>query len=239
MSRALIMGGSGGIGAAVVERLCGEGWRVAFTYRRNEERARVLVEATGAEALHYDQGVPDSIESLVARVRQDAFDGLVVIAAPAVRRQLLLKTDPELFLREQVEALRGVLRVSSAFAARVKERGAQGSIVTVLSSYVLGMPPAKLASYVTGKHALLGLTRSMAVEFVRHGVRVNAVSPAMTKTDFIADLPERFIEEIEATLPLERVATPKEVANVICFLLSSDASYMNGANIPITGGQAC
>jgi NAD(P)-dependent dehydrogenase (short-subunit alcohol dehydrogenase family) len=111
--------------------------------------------------------------------------------------------------------------------------------VNVLTSYTLGMPPAKLATYVTSKHALLGLTRSMAVEFIRYGVRVNAVSPGMTRTDFLADLPQEFIEQVEAALPMERLATAAEVAAVIRFLLSPEASYINGANIPVCGGQAC
>src|SRR5262249_19544334 len=111
--------------------------------------------------------------------------------------------------------------------------------VNVLTTYTLGLPPAKLSAYVTSKYALLGLTRSMAVEFVRYGVRVNAVSPGVTRTEFIADLPERFIEQMEAGLPMERIATPQEVASVICFLLSPEASYMTGVNVPVSGGQSC
>lgn len=114
-----------------------------------------------------------------------------------------------------------------------------GAIVNVLTTYTLGVPPAKLAAYVTSKYALLGLTRSMAVEFIRYGVRVNAVSPGVTRTEFIADLPEMFVEQLEAGLPMRRLATPQEVAAVICFLLSVDASYINGANLPVTGGQSC
>ncbi|MGD0947519.1 MAG: SDR family oxidoreductase [Candidatus Binatia bacterium] len=112
-------------------------------------------------------------------------------------------------------------------------------VTGVLTSYTLGMPPAKLATYVTSKHASLGLTRSMAVEFIRYGIGVNAVSPGMTRTGFLADLPQQFIEQVEAALPMERLATAAEVAAVIRFLLSPEASYINGANIPVCGGQAC
>jgi NAD(P)-dependent dehydrogenase (short-subunit alcohol dehydrogenase family) len=79
----------------------------------------------------------------------------------------------------------------------------------------------------------------MAVEFIRYGIRVNAVSPAMTRTEFIADLPERFLEQMEASFPMERLASAAEVAGVIDFLLSPQASYISGANIPVSGGQTC
>ena len=61
----------------------------------------------------------------------------------------------------------------------------------------------------------------------------------MTRTEFIADLPEMFIEQLESGLPMQRLATPHEVAGVIHFLLSPDAAYVHGANLPVTGGQAC
>jgi NAD(P)-dependent dehydrogenase (short-subunit alcohol dehydrogenase family) len=237
--RVLITGGSGGIGRALVDRLASEGHEITFTYCRNQAPAAEAASRTGAEHVHYDESSIDSVAALTARVRAGAFDGLVNNAAQVWRRQLLLKTDVEAFVGYQVAAMRGVFALSNAFAEEAKRRQTPGAIVNVLSSVTLGIPPAKLTPYVTSKYALLGLTRCMAVEFVRYGVRVNAVSPGMTRTDFNAELPERFVEQLEAALPMERLATPGEVAAVIRFLLSSDASYLTGANLPVAGGQAC
>jgi NAD(P)-dependent dehydrogenase (short-subunit alcohol dehydrogenase family) len=239
VTRVVVTGGSSGIGEAVVRRLAGDGQEVVFTFCRSEAKARAVAEATGAESVRYDQSSAQSVEELAAAVRAGEFDALVNNASQPVQRQLLRKIDPESFVTYQIAALRGVLALSTAFAEQVRRRGGSGCIVNVLSAYTFGMPPAKLAAYVTSKHALLGLTRSMAAEFIRYGIRVNAVSPAMTRTEFIADLPEQFIEEMEASLPMERLATPAEVASVIRFLLSPEASYINGANIPIAGGQVC
>lgn len=239
MTRILVTGGSSGIGAATVRFLTERSHDVVFTFCRNEAHAEAVRKGTGATPLHYDQAVPESVAALRAKVASGDFDGLVNNAAQPTPRRLLTKIEPEEFVAHQSDAVRGVLALSTAFASRAKERGAGGAIVNVLSSVTLGVPPAKQAPYVTAKYALLGLTRSMAVEFLRIGVRVNAVSPAMTDTAFNADLPERFVQELAASLPMGRLATPAEVAGVIGFLLSPEAGYITGANVPIAGGQAC
>jgi 3-oxoacyl-[acyl-carrier protein] reductase len=239
MMKVLVTGGSRGIGAALVRRLVQEGHEVTFTFCHNEDNARSIATNSGARCVRYDQSAPDSVAALARHLREAEFDSLVNNASQPAQRRLLSKIAPEAFIAYQVAAVRGVLELSQAFAEQAKRRGAGGAIVNVLTSYTLGMPPAKLAAYVTSKHALLGLTRSMAVEFIRYGVRVNAVSPGMTRTDFLADLPQEFIEQVEAALPMERLATAAEVAAVIRFLLSPEASYINGANIPVCGGQAC
>jgi 3-oxoacyl-[acyl-carrier protein] reductase len=239
MTRVLVTGGSRGIGEALVRRLVSDGHHVVFTFCHSEANAHAIAEATGAEPLRYDQSSVASVEELAATVRTGEFDALVNNASQPAQRRLLLKTDLESFVAYQTVALRGVLALSTAFVEQVRRRGGSGSIVNVLSSVTLGMPPAKLAVYVTSKHALVGLTRSMAAEFVRYGVRVNAVSPGMTRTEFIADLPERFIAQVEASLPMERLATAAEVAAVVRFLMSREASYVIGANIPVCGGEVC
>ena len=239
MSRALVTGGSGGIGESVVRRLRAAGGEVVFTYCRSAERAEALAKETGARAVAYDQSSAASIEELAALIATEDLDVLVNNASGIPPKKLLLKTGADDFMAYVSESLRGVLRLSSALATRARDRDRGGAIVNVLTSYVLGMPPAKLSAYVTSKHALLGLTRSMAVEFLRYGVRVNAVSPSVTRTNFISDLPERFVEQLEAGLPMGRLATADEVAAVIEFLISPAATYLNGVNIPIAGGQTC
>jgi NAD(P)-dependent dehydrogenase (short-subunit alcohol dehydrogenase family) len=239
MMKTLVTGGNSGIGAALVHRLAQEGHEVTFTFCHNEDKARSVASDSGARCVRYDQSAPDSVAALARHLREAEFDSLVNNASQPAQRRLLSKIDAEAFIAYQAVAVRGVFELSQAFAEQARRRGAGGAIVNVLTSYTLGMPPAKLATYVTSKHALLGLTRSMAVEFIRYGIRVNAVSPGMTRTDFLADLPEQFIDQVEAALPMERLATAAEVAAVIRFLLSREASYINGVNIPVSGGQAC
>src|SRR5262249_18161281 len=161
-----------------------------------------------------------------ALVRSGEFDALVNNASQPVQRQLLTKCDPQQFLTYQTLALRGVLELSMAFAAQARRRETGGCIVNILTAAALGMPPPRMASYVPSKPALLGLTRCRAAEFVRYGIRVNGVSPGMTRTDFNAELPARFIEQVEAGLPMQRLASAEEIAGVVHFLLSTDAAYV-------------
>lgn len=235
----LITGGSSGIGEALVRMLRARGDSVVFTYRTHKDRAQELARVTGAEAHAYDAHDSVSMSALVTVLREGNFDGLVHNALAKPLRASVLTASAGDFIRYQSQGLAPVFALSQAFAKKAQSDKRTGSIVTVLSSYTFGMPPKKLAEYVTLKYALLGLTRAMASELTPIGIRVNAVSPAMTRTDFIDDVPARLIEMEEEDHPMKRIATPEEVAAVIAFLLSHEAGYISGANIPITGGSIC
>ena len=92
-------------------------------------------------------------------------------------------------------------------------------------------------SYIIAKYALLGFHASLVSEFVNLGIRVNAVSPSTVQTSFLSEVPESYVEMVEDTLPQKKLAQPIDVARVVCFLASEKSAYINGANIPITGGS--
>jgi NAD(P)-dependent dehydrogenase (short-subunit alcohol dehydrogenase family) len=235
----LITGGTGGIGSALVRTLRTSGRDVCFTYKRRTDAARELEEETGAWAVAYDGLDPESRSALCRLIRESEFDGLVNLGADRAHRQSFLKSDCDQVLTEVHQGLAGPFTLCHSFAGSCREKQRPGAIVNVLTSYVLGLPPEKMTAYIILKHALLGLSRSLAVELAKFGIRVNAVSPAMTRTGYISDLPERFVQMHEEGLPLARLAAPEEVAAVIVFLLSPSAAYIHGANIPIAGGTAC
>jgi NAD(P)-dependent dehydrogenase (short-subunit alcohol dehydrogenase family) len=113
-----------------------------------------------------------------------------------------------------------------------------GSIVNVSSSY-RSVGSAGASVYVASKHAVEGMTRSAALEVARSGVRVNVVAPDTTDTGMLT----RFTNTDEnkaaliSTVPVKRLATPEEIAHVIAFVSSADASYMTGASVPVDGGM--
>lgn len=111
-----------------------------------------------------------------------------------------------------------------------------GRVVFMLSSVTIGVPPGATAHYVTAKYALLGLMKALASEYAGKKITFNAVSPSMVETDFLADIPEKIVELAAQQHPLKRNANPADIAPIVKFLLSEEAGYLTGTNIPVTGG---
>ena len=109
-------------------------------------------------------------------------------------------------------------------------------LVTILTEYVTGAPPAGLSDYVSAKYALMGLCKSMAIELAKYDCTVNMVSPGITETGLIAKLPPKMIELQAAQNPLQRIAEPDDVASAVAFLLSPESRYVNGVNMLVNGG---
>lgn len=140
-----------------------------------------------------------------------------------------LQSDLAIQLHAAVALLRDIL-------PKMAKRGS-GQVVLVLSSVTLGTSPAFLSRYVIVKHALLGLLRATVAEYAPKGIRINAVSPGMTETQFLSEVPAKIVELAAEKNPSKRNATPADVAKAIRFLLSSEAAFVNGVNLPVTGGE--
>lgn len=236
--KVLVVGGSGGIGAAIVRQLHSEGNEVCFTYHSKPAKALALEAQTQAKKIEFDFNSSDSLKKLLGWIETASLDGLIYVAAEKFERETLLKMPAQSFLTYVEKSLQGYYAVSQAFALALKNRKSPGVIVNMLSSVINGLPPAKQACYVTAKYALLGLMRCQAVEFGPYNIRVNAVSPGMVRTDFNSDLPDRFIEIYVESLPAKRLVLPEEVAKAVSFLFSPEASLMTGVQVPVTGGES-
>jgi 3-oxoacyl-[acyl-carrier protein] reductase len=111
-----------------------------------------------------------------------------------------------------------------------------GKVVFMLTSYTIGIPPSAMAHYVTAKYAMLGLMKSLAAEYAGKQICINAVSPSMIETGFLSQIPEKIVEFTAQQHPQKRNALPSDVVPVIKFLLSDEAGFVTGINIPVTGG---
>jgi len=114
---------------------------------------------------------------------------------------------------------------------------AKGKVVLMLSSCVLGVPPKALSHYTTIKYAMLGLVKALASEYSDKNIQVNAISPSMIETKFLDHINEKFIELSAYNHPLKRNAKVEDITPIIKMLISQESDYMNGVNIPITGGS--
>ncbi|WP_310618961.1 SDR family oxidoreductase [Flexibacterium corallicola] len=206
---------------------------------------------SNVEALHKDNGLensevvplqadlasPEGAYSLISQASAicGVPDAIIFAQAPPLRltrfKSLKLEQVQE---HLQVQLLSSV-EIARAFLPAMARRGS-GRVVFIISSVTLGLPPAAMADYTIAKYAQLGLVRSLASEYGPKGLRINAVSPSMVDTPYLNALPDNMVTQNAAGHPLGRNALPQEIAPVVRLLLSSQATYMNGVNIPITGG---
>ena len=110
-------------------------------------------------------------------------------------------------------------------------------MVNLLSQVTANAPVPRMADYVTAKYALLGLSKALAVEWADDHIRVNMVSPGLVQTELTQHYHDRVFKMEAARTPLNRLATPEDVAKSVAFLVSDEASYLTGVNLFVTGGQ--
>lgn len=238
---ALITGAASGMGRATALRMGSEGARVLCA-DINGDGARATAEAiraAGGEAgsAAADIGDPARCRALVEETvgAFGALDILCNIAGFGGLKALADET-PEGWQRMFAVNVHGPFYLSQAALPQLLAR--RGNIVNVASTAGL-MGQAYMAAYTASKHALVGLTKSMAVEFGRQGLRVNAVCPGGTATPFLATfaVPEGADPELISRLSLRPdYAAPEHIANMICFAASEEAEFVNGALLSVDGG---
>jgi 3-oxoacyl-[acyl-carrier protein] reductase len=238
---ALVTGGSRGIGAAVVRRLWRAGFDVAVNFKTGEAAADALIRqcADGpSRVVPFAADVADAQAAIrLARDVESRFGRLDVVVHGATPRLLDAAVDTltydalEPFLRTY---LGGALSLVGAAAPGMRTRGF-GRFVFLGTSALFGSPPPRMAAYLTAKHALWGLVRSLAVELGPHGITTNMISPGLTVTDLTAHVPLR-VKEVEArTNPMRRLPAAEDTAELVSFLVQPEAGYLNGLNLPLTG----
>lgn len=237
---ALITGGSGGIGRATARALADDGWSVALGWSTSEAAAVQTAEAIVAEGgkalavrlnVTDEEAVASAFESVAASL--GPVSGLVNNAG-MTKDGLTIKYPKETFEKTLAINVTGSFLCTKA-ALRGMIRARWGRIVNVSSAVALRGNPGQ-AAYTASKAGLVGMTRSICREVASRGITVNAVCPGVVDTEMISELPEgQMAAMIEAT-PVGRMATPEEIATVVRFLMSDEASYVSGAVVPIDGG---
>ncbi|GAA2856740.1 SDR family NAD(P)-dependent oxidoreductase [Microbacterium arabinogalactanolyticum] len=241
----VITGGGTGIGAATAERFAADGARVVVVGRRRPPLERVSA-SVGAHVIVADAADSASARAAIKEVLA-AYGRLDVLVANAGGHGFAPVRDTDDSAWEA--ALRSNLTTAfvmarEALPALIESRG---QIVVISSLAGLFAGPA-VAGYTVGKHALIGLTRSMARDYGRHGVRVNAVCPGWVQTPMADEEMDEFAhqarlgsrehayETVTRDIPLKRPAQPSEIASVVRFLGSAESSYVTGAVILADGG---
>ena len=239
---AIVTGGTRGIGKAIVLELARRGANVAFNYSRSAEEAEALngeVEALGVKAFAAQCDVADTerVAAYVGEVK-DAFGGLdyLVNNAGITRDQLILRMKEDDWDAVIDTNLKGAWNFCKA-ALRPIMKSEHGSIVNISSiSGVVGM--LGQSNYSASKAGMIGLTKSLAKEVASRNITVNAVALGLVETEMASEMNAEYREKILAQIPLGRLGTVQESAEIVCFLLSNSARYITGQVIQADGGLA-
>jgi NAD(P)-dependent dehydrogenase (short-subunit alcohol dehydrogenase family) len=236
---AIVTGGSRGIGRAVVDGFAAAGARVVIASRKAEacEKAAAEVEAAGGTALAVPTHVGhlDQLEALVAAT-VDAFGGVDIVVNNAANAlaQPLGSLTPEAWQKSFDANLRGPVFLVQYTLPHLRV-SAHPAVVNVITAGVF-TSGATVAMYVAGKAALLAMTRSMAAEFVRDGIRVNALAPGTVDTDMVRNTSEEMQRGMYSAQLMKRMAAPTEMVPATLFLASDASSFMTGQVLVVDGG---
>lgn len=238
---ALVTGASRGIGKSIALELAKQGANVAVNYAGNKEMAESVateISKMGVKSftIQTDVSKETEVKDMIKQVVKN-FGSLDVLVnnAGITNDNLLMRMKEEAFDEVININLKGVFLCMKA-AARPMIRQRSGKIINVASIVGVSGNPGQV-NYVAAKAGVIGMTKSTAKELASRNILVNAVAPGFISTDMTDELTEQQREEMLSLIPLARLGTPDNVANVVRFLASDDANYITGQTIHIDGGM--
>jgi 3-oxoacyl-[acyl-carrier protein] reductase len=235
----VILGGTGGIGSAVARKLVADGARVALAARNSERLEQMANDLGGGTTGVLEATKIDEVEDFVRSVADanDGIDGIVNCVGSILLKAAHQTSDEE--WRQTISANLDTAFATVRAGAKVMGRTGGGSIVLMASAAAqVGLPSHE--AIAAAKAGVIGLARSAAATYAGKGIRVNAVAPGLVDTPMSAAITgnEMMLKASTAMHPLGRIGKPEEIASVISWLLSEEASWVTGQVIGIDGGLA-
>lgn len=235
---ALVTGSSRGIGAAVAAALARGGWAVCINYIERADRAEALRAALAAEgcrvtAYRADVADREAVDGMFRHIRGQFGDVTLLVNNAGIAEHMQFQDIP----REKLDRIFGVNLggcyncIQAALPAMLHAHS--GCIVN--TSSIWGIHGASCeAAYSSSKHAVVGLSRSLAAELAPSGIRVNCVAPGAIDTDMVKVLGQETLEQLARDIPLGRLGTPEDIAQAVLYLAS--ANYVTGQVLTVDGG---
>ncbi len=237
----IITGASRGIGKGIAEVFAQHGANIAFTYHSSDEKAKALAEELSTNGCKVKGYKSDASEFQAAQQLADSvmeeFGSIDVVVnnAGITKDNLLMRMSEEDFDHVMKVNMKSVFNLTKAvMRPMLKER--KGSIIN-MSSVVGVKGNAGQANYAASKSAIIGFTKSVALELGSRNIRCNAIAPGFIETEMTEALGEDAIKEWRESIPLKRGGTPQDIANATLFLASDMSSYITGQVLNVCGGM--
>ena len=238
MKTAIVTGGAKGIGAAIVERLVRDGYKVALCYNNSESEANSLCDGLGENCKAYKLDITDSVavNNTFADIEKNFGEITVLVNNAGIAEQSLFTDITDDMWHRMIETnLSGAFYCSRAVLKYMINRKS-GKIVNI-SSIWGEIGGSCEVHYSAAKAGLIGMTKALAKEVGLSGITVNCVSPGVILTDMTSHFDEDTMNELKNETPLNRIGTPEDVAGAVAFLVSKDADFITGQDLAVNGGM--
>lgn len=233
--RAIVTGGTRGIGKAIAMALHADGYHVAAIYAGNDEAARKLESETGIKTFKINVADYQQCADGIAKIESMWGDNteIVVNCAGITRDAMLHKLSFEHWQEVILTNLGSVFNTSRAVITKMREKKF-GRIVSMSSVNANGMMGQ--TNYSASKAGIEGFTKALALESARAGITVNAIAPGYINTEMVAAVPKEALDGIIAKVPVQRLGNAEEIARTVRFLVDDDAGFITGVVVPVNGG---
>lgn len=237
MSRiALVTGGTRGIGRAISEALIAKGYKVAANYAGNEEKAKLCADETGVSCYKFDVSDYDAVAAGIAQIESELGPIDVVVNNAGITWDgPFHKMSKEQWDKVISVDLTSAFNVTRQVWEGMRDRGF-GRVINIAS--INGQKGQfGQVNYSAAKAGLIGFTKALAMEGARKDITVNCVAPGYIDTDMVADVPEKVLEGIIATIPVGRLGKASEIADMVVYLAADEAGFVTGATMTLNGAQ--
>ena len=239
---AIVTGGGSGIGKAICLALAAQGVRVVVANRREALGQETIeaIEANGGKALFVKTDIAESasVQNLIRETINSfgRLDLAINNAAGIGDMALLAEQNESNFSRLIDVNIKGSFYCLKHQLSAILSTGSVGAIVNILSIHALRTVIPGLSPYTATKHAIHALTKAAAVEYAQKGIRINSVAPGPTDTEMLRKAAEGDTSPFTQMLPMQRLATPEEVADAVLWLCSDNARFVTGQLLAVDGG---
>lgn len=233
---AIVTGGTRGIGLAITKALTEAGYKVAAIYHGNEDAAKACSESTGASVYKADVADFKACHDVCAKIEQELGPIVALVNNAGITKDGMMHKMAEESWHAVIETnLTSCFNMTRAVITGMRDRNF-GRIINI-SSINGQKGQFGQTNYSAAKAGMLGFTKALALESAGKGITVNAICPGYIETDMTATMKQEVLDSIIRQIPAARMGKPEEIAELVVYLTSDKAAFMNGATLTMNGGQ--